>query len=115
MSESRPAALWAQGVNWSRGDVDCVTAVMLKILDGKCKMQADQQHALAAIYEVTCGREGELFGERVHEHIATARGGEQPGANAARIHAWRLEAEATIPKPVMKAFKAMLREALEGQ
>ena len=49
----------------------------------------------------------------MHDAILAARlapGTVTPGA----IHALRVHAEATIPKPVMKRYKAFLRDGLFG-
>lgn len=113
MVEQHPAAVWARQAALTPSDVDCITAVMLKILDGKCKMGTEEKAALTAIYEVTRGREGTLFDASVHQRIAMARH-DGTGHSGPGIHQLRLQAEAMITKPVMKAFKAMLRSALEG-
>ena len=34
--------------------VDCATTVMLKILDGKCKMNTDEKVVMALLYEAAC-------------------------------------------------------------
>ena len=47
-----PAAVWAQTAPLDPLQIDCVTAVMLKILDNKCKMLPEQQMALMAVYGV---------------------------------------------------------------
>jgi hypothetical protein len=106
-----PAAHWAQTAPLDPIQVDCVTAVMLKILDHKCKMPPEEQMALMAIYSVVKERQGQLFDHSIHAEIAQAL---QLGGCAGyeRIHELRLFAEATIPKPVMKHFKRYLRESL---
>jgi hypothetical protein len=109
-----PAAVWAQTAPLSVSDLDCITAVMLKILDGKCQMNEEQRHAYISIYNVSKVRPGELLGEEVHWAIDTARHVNRQEIRE-RIHQLRLEAEAAIPKPTMKAFKARVREALSGQ
>jgi len=112
MSTQHPASQWAQTAQLSVSDLDCITTVMLKILDGKCQMNEDQRHAYISIYNVTKVRPGSLLGDEVHQAIDTAR---QLNRQDIRdhIHQLRLEAEAAIPKPVMKSFKAMVREALD--
>jgi hypothetical protein len=106
-----PAALWAETAPLDPIQIDCVTAVMLKILDNKCKMPPEEQMALMAIYSVVKERQGQLFDRSIHAEIAQALqlGG---GASYERIHELRLFAEATVPKPVMKHFKRYLRESL---
>lgn len=95
-------------------ELDCVTAVQLKILDGKCKMNADEKAVMARIYAVTKSRPGKLLGNDIHRLIAEARvdAGE---AMRMRVYEQRLYAETMIGRPAMKVFKAMLRaESLIG-
>jgi hypothetical protein len=82
---------------------------MLKILDGKCKMDAEKQDALMAIYDVLQPLAGRIFDNTTHQQIALARSGEE---YATVIHELRLVAEALIPKPVMKGYKAMLQREI---
>lgn len=115
-AKSHPAALWAANVDLEPMQLDCVTAIMLKILDAKCKMGEPEKKALAAVYDVVKTRSGHGLGDEVHALIAQARQYDAADAMLAeQIHAWRLRAEAYIPKPDMKAFKAMLRASLPMQ
>ncbi|EIJ43498.1 hypothetical protein BegalDRAFT_2657 [Beggiatoa alba B18LD] len=111
MITPHPAALWAQTTPFSPIDIDCVTAVMLKILDSKCKMGQAEQIALAAIYDVVKDQQGELLDSSLHPLIASARQ-QHDEALLTIIHAQRVHAESVIPKPTMKAFKQRLRNAL---
>lgn len=107
---------WAEQSALSPLQRDCVTAVALKVLDKKCKMPAGQQEAMLAIYEVLDHQPGGLFGQEVHDCIEQALQHQSiPADTAAQIHRFRLEAEEKIHKPVMKAFKAKLREELFAQ
>ncbi|MBI1284269.1 MAG: hypothetical protein GC183_08025 [Thiobacillus sp.] len=106
-----PAAQWAQATDLEPAHLDCVTAIMLKILDGKCKMGRSEKAALTAVYDVVRERPGQGLGGDVHALIAQARQGTNP-ALADALHAWRVRAEALIPKPVMKGFKQTLRTSL---
>jgi len=111
MTSIHPAALWAQTASFEAVHLDCVTAIMLKILDSKCKMGVEEQNALIAIYDVIKQQPGELLDVELHQLIATAR--QQMTAEILQaVHQQRVHAEAVIPKPVMKAFKQRLREAL---
>jgi hypothetical protein len=111
-SPTHPAAEWARKTQLSPSQLDCTTAVMLKILDHKCKMTYEAQEALIAIYQVVKDREADLFGVEVHALIAQAE--QQPTlAVVEQIHALRVAAEQRIPKPVMKAYKQFLREQLD--
>lgn len=101
------ATTWAESQLFDEIRIDCTTTVVLKILDGKCKMLPGEQHVLLAIYDVV-GRETALFGHECHAMIRVARA---HGAGH-EIHQLRLKAEAAIAKPIMKRFKAFLRESL---
>lgn len=108
-----PAALWAQTAPLDAVQIDCVTAVMLKILDNKCKMAPEEQMALMAVYSVVRQRKGILFDSNIHSEIDKAL--QADGAQSSeRIHELRLHAEETIPKPIMKHFKSYLRDSLYG-
>jgi hypothetical protein len=106
-----PAAQWAQATPLEPAHLDCVAAIMLKILDGKCKMGEAEKAALAAVYDVVKTRPGQHLGGEVHALIAQARQATNP-AVAEAVHAWRVRAETLIPKPVMKGFKLLLRTSL---
>ena len=108
-----PAAVWAETASLNASQVDCVTAVMLKILDNQCKMGLEEQLALMAVYSVVSKRESLLFDDTVHLLIAHALQRSDPSL-ADRIHELHLYAEHVIPKPVMKYFKQYLRESLFG-
>ena len=89
--------------------VDCSTTVMLKILDGKCKMKEEDKIIMSALYESCKDQAGELFDEDLHELIARAkRQSDEELKN--HIYEKRLLAETMISRPVMKAFKAMIRQ-----
>lgn len=105
-----PASRWAAATDFETIELDCVTAIMLKILDAKCKMGEAEKAALAAVYDEVGGRPGEHLGGEARDLVARVRGGEATLAD--QVHAWRLRAEAAIPKAVMKAFKARLRADL---
>lgn len=108
-----PAAEWASEQAFDAAEVDCTTTVVLKILDGKCKMLPGEKNAVFAIYDVVRAWPGELFDEEVHRIIGRAR--TKPGPDVLRrIHEFRLHAESNIPKVVMKKYKAMLRDGLFG-
>lgn len=112
-SSTHPAAEWAMAQTFSSMDVDCTTTVVLKILDGKCKMLPGEKAAIYEIYDVLSKDQGTLFDQQVHQRILQARQQSDPGIEA-YIHEQRVYAESQIPKPVMKAYKAMLRDGLFG-
>lgn len=111
-SSQHPAAEWAAQTAFTITDVDCTITVVLKILDGKCKMLPGEKAAILEIYDVVRGADSFIFDAGVHRSIDLARQGDAsvPG----RIHELRVYAEASIPKPVMKKYKAMLRDGLFG-
>lgn len=100
--------VWVASQSLTAGDVDCATAVMLKILDGKCKMGVVEKTVMAVLYDALRGRSGERFGEAERDLIATARQGADDALRDA-IYERRVLAETAISRPVMKAFKAMIR------
>ena len=108
-----PAALWAQEMTFDAMQVDCTTTVVLKILDNKCKMLPGEMAAVMCIYDVVKLQAGNLFGATAHETITRARA-QLDETTKATIHELRVYAEANIPKPVMKAYKSVLREGLFG-
>lgn len=89
-------------------EVDCVTAVMLKILDGKCKMADGEKTVMEALYDVMKDRPGAVLAPGLHLVIALARAGGDDELRE-QIYEQRLYAETMISRPVMKGFKAMLR------
>ena len=108
-----PAAAWAAGQTYSATEIDCTTTVVLKILDGKCKMLAGEKAAILEIYDTVNAGDGELFGSNDLQAINIARS--RPADDIMqRIHALRVYAESKIPKPVMKQYKARLRDGLFG-
>ena len=89
--------------------VDCVTAVMLKILDGKCKMSPEEKTVMTLLSDQIKAEPGILFHADMHRLIATARAGANDDLRAF-IYEKRVLAESTLSRPVMKAFKAMIRQ-----
>lgn len=108
-----PAIVWAQSMQFDATQVDCTIAIVLKILDNKCKMLPGEKAAVMCIYDVVKSDPGKLFDDRVHATINLARI-QNNEENSAKIHALRIYAEANIPKPIMKAYKAILRDGLFG-
>lgn len=104
------AAAWAENHLTEPTHIDCTTAVMLKILDGKCKMDVSEKTVIAVLYDAVKFRPGKLLGDDDHALIARARQATDD-ALVMDIYERRLMAETMISRPVMKAFKAMLRQA----
>ena len=89
--------------------VDCATAVMLKILDGKCKMNSDEKQVMRHLYHAVKQQPGVLLGDDMHALIANA---DNAADEAMRdtIYEYRVLAETMISRPVMKGFKALIRQ-----
>lgn len=104
---------WGEGSELDAVQLDCVTAVVLKVLDQKCKMPLHEQETMLAIYGLLHPTPAQHFDEGVHRVIDAALQ-QQPLDETTRteIHRLRLLAEALIPKPVMKSFKARLRNEI---
>jgi hypothetical protein len=111
--EPHPAARWALDVGFTPEQVDCTTTVVLKILDNKCKMLPGEKAAVMAIYDAVRHYPAPLFTGAVHDTISAARL-DPTAALLDTIHELRVHAEAVIPKPVMKRYKAFLRDGLFG-
>lgn len=119
-SQSLPLASLGQWVgNWvqsqilSPSDVDCATTVMLKILDGKCKMKVLEKKVMAALYDQLKDEAGELMGADMHELIGEVRdllSEADSDADKERVYEKRVLAETMISRPVMKEFKARIRQ-----
>ncbi len=90
-------------------DIDCATSVMLKILDGKCKMALEEKVVMALLYDQVKDRPGAILGDDIRRLIAAAR---HSLDDAMRMHIYekRVLAETRISRPVMKGFKAMIRQ-----
>jgi len=99
---------WAATATLLPTEIDCVTAVMLKILDGKCKMAADEKDIMERLYDSCTGREGLVLGKDYHDLVRAARA-DRGEPMRARVYEQRVLAETMISRPVMKVFKARLR------
>jgi hypothetical protein len=89
--------------------VDCATTVMLKILDGKCKMRDSEKRVMSMLYDAVNGFSGQVLDPAIHLLIAAAQT-KSDDALKNVIYEKRLLAETAISRPVMKGFKAMIRE-----
>ena len=100
---------WVQAHPLSPSDIDCATTVMLKILDGKCKMGSVDKIVMAALYDAVKDRPGERFGDEFHALIAEARR-ESSESLKNFIYEKRVLVETALSRPVMKAFRVMIRQ-----
>jgi len=104
-----PAVMWANETTFEPIEIDCITTIMLKILDGKCKMFPEEKQVIGLLYDITKYQKGIHLGDDVHLLIERASQCENHDF-VERIYELRLYAETMISRPVMKKFKAMLRE-----
>lgn len=103
------AAAWAATAHLEPREIDCATALMLKIIDGKCRMNPAEKAIMAVVYDVVKDRPGRHLGAADHVLIALARDSRDPDL-LGRVYERRVLAETMISRPAMKAYKAMLRE-----
>jgi len=100
---------WIQSHPLSPIHVDCATAVMLKILDGKCKMREGEKIIMTLLYDTVKAQRGQVLEPALHDLIDKARDNTNDELKNF-IYEKRLLAETVISRPVMKAFKAMIRQ-----
>ncbi|MDD2722838.1 MAG: hypothetical protein PHH59_02280 [Methylovulum sp.] len=104
-----PVARWVLAHPLTPVHVDCAITVILKILDGKCKMRTAEKKVMEQLYDEVKSCPGVLFDTALHLLIEQAR--KHPDdAIKNLIYEKRLLAETAISRPVMKAFKAMIRQ-----
>lgn len=108
MNGPAEVAAWLAITPLSASDVDCATTVMLKILDGKCRMAEPEKQVMTWLYDALCDRAGERFGQAEHTLISEARVSADEALRQT-VYERRVLAETTLSRPVMKAFKAMIR------
>ena len=104
---------WVKDHPLSPIHVDCATTVMLKILDGKCKMDADEKVVMALLYDEVKHLPSSLLGEDIHALIATARNSHEDDEIRELVYEKRVLAETMLSRPVMKGFKAMIRAEMD--
>ncbi|MEW8090616.1 MAG: hypothetical protein AB2784_13415, partial [Candidatus Thiodiazotropha endolucinida] len=95
-----PAAVWAEAISLDPLQVDCVTTIMLTILDNQCEMGLEEQIALMAIYGVMKHRDGIVLEKAVHQAIERAQLYNDQRITD-EIHDLRLYAERAIPRQIM--------------
>ncbi len=103
-------AAWLQTHPLSPTQIDCAVTVMLKIQDGKCKMRPAEKTVMTLLYDQIKTLPGQLLAAEIHPLIAAARERCDDDALKMRIYEKRLLAETAISRPVMKQFKAFIRE-----
>ncbi|WP_317929942.1 hypothetical protein [Halioxenophilus sp. WMMB6] len=93
-------------------ECDCITAVMLKILDGKCKMPPHEKVTMEALYRATKHLPGHHLGDDYHTFITPFLECDRSQIAEEKIMAiyeQRVLAETQISRPVMKKFKGRMR------
>lgn len=100
---------WLERADLKGSEVDCITAVMLKILDGKCKMPAVEKVIMEILYDCARGLKELHLGSDYHQLIKRARDSENDHLLLEEIYETRVLAETQISRPVMKKFKCRLR------
>ena len=107
---SEQIAAWLETHPLLPTQIDCAVAVMLKILDGKCKMQPAEKVVMTLLYDHIKTKPGQLLTEELHSLIAVTRNRSEDDALTMLVYEKRLLAETAISRPVMKQFKAFIRE-----
>ena len=107
---SEQIAAWLVTHPLSSSQIDCAVAVMLKILDGKCKMRPAEKVVMTLLYDQIKTKPGQLLTGELHSLIAAARNRSEDDALKMLLYEKRLLAETAISRPVMKQFKAFIRE-----
>jgi hypothetical protein len=103
-ADTKDIAAWAVQQKFDAQHLDCMTAVMLKILDNKCQMNSEVQQLFIAIYRVIEKNESNIFDLEIHNFINQVFKYPDP-LSLRHIHELRLYAESSIEKSVMKEFK----------
>jgi hypothetical protein len=103
-------AAWLDTHPLSPTQIDCTVTVMLKILDGKCKMRPAEKVVMTLLYDQIKTKPGQLLTDELHSLIATALDRSEDDALKMLLYEKRLLAETAISRPVMKQFKAFIRE-----
>lgn len=104
---------WTNNNILTPAEIDCATAVMLKILDGKCKMPSNEKIIMQSLYIAVKNQEGLYLDHSYHEFIEPfleLRKEEISEEQILEIYEKRVLAETQISRPVMKKFKSRLRQ-----
>ena len=108
MKDAEQVAQWLAECPLSPSEVDCAVAVKLKILDGKCKMPAEEKVVMALLYGCIVALPGARLDFNMRALIAQL----SPVLSETQknqIYEQRVLAETMISRPIMKAFKARIR------
>ena len=104
IAEAAPALKPPQPPVFDAQQLDCLTAIMLKILDHKCKMDVEVQQLAIDLYRQADKRASLLFDMAIHPFIEKVLV-EPDIVSLKHVHEMRLFVESAIPRMVMKQFK----------
>ena len=96
-----PVERWLSCNTLSQVEVDCAIAVMLKIIDGKCKMASGEKRVMTALYDAVKSRTHTLLNPSVHGLIAISRDCADETLQL-RVYEQRVLAETMISRATMK-------------
>lgn len=109
------AFTWAKERNFNDMEFDYATILALKILDSKCKMSEEDQIIFMRVYDGMEAKDSNPFQLEMHQVIKDARTASSSAAKETMkvfVHQLRIEAEESMHRPTMKAYKAMVRQHL---
>lgn len=108
------AFTWAQHHEFTQQQLEYATILQLKILDCKCQMSPDDQRLFSQVYLGMKYKTISPFQLEVHTLIDEATGDTLAAKEQYEkaVHHYRKHYESTMQRPVMKAYKAYVREAL---
>ncbi len=106
---------WAQQYDFTPEELEYATILQLKILDAKCQMSPQDQELFSHVYQGIRYKKLSPFKLLVHELIDRATGDTlcAKPTHQKTIHLQRQEHEAHMQRPLMKAYKQMVRERLK--
>ena len=111
LADTQSILEWCEHSSFSAVQLDCLTSLMLKILDDKCQMDEMHQDVIKAMYSITGERVGVLFDPNIHLFIQQVLQESTPVYDL-HIHELRLYAESAISQQEMKSFKQFLWNAI---
>nr|CRH05906.1 conserved protein of unknown function [Candidatus Magnetococcus massalia] len=103
--------IWVQQATLTPVEQDCICTIVLKILDGKCKMSEAGSQVGRQLYHHLPHPRGALckrFDSLIRQ--ALAQGDKISDSIGQQIHQARLFAESGLEKSQMKQFKARLKQ-----
>ena len=108
---------WAKSNDFTHEQVHYATILALKILDKQCKMDGVNYRLFMHVYNGMRDKKNSPLNLRVHKLIEEARGGELIDIDPAFSEAitnLRTTMMQSMQKPLMKAYKNLVWDALES-